>query len=132
MCCNTVSRLFIDQLFRCGDLSENVSSCSVCSLDHCIIFGQIVIKKKKKSLKCRYAFCLFSVSPCSLTAGRPEYFPTFQSYSGSDVKGAYSALLVKFSIPEGLYKACFLLNFHLDCVRSFVLHRLCVPAEDNA
>lgn len=44
MCCNTVSRLFIDQLFRCGDLSENISSCSVCSLDHGIIFGLIVKK----------------------------------------------------------------------------------------
>lgn len=95
MCCNTVSRLFIDQLFRCGDLSESVSSCSVCSLDHHIIFGLIV----KQSLKRRYDFCLFSVSHCSLNI-RPEYFLNIQSYSGNDMKGAHSALLVKFSIQK--------------------------------
>lgn len=57
-------------------------------------------------------FCLFSVSRCSLTV---EYFPTFQSSCRNDVNGEHSSLLVKFSIPEGLFDACFLLNSHLDC-----------------
>lgn len=95
MCCNTASRLFIDQLFRCGDLSESVSSCSVCSLDFHIIFGLIV----KKSLKCRYGFCLFFVSQCSLNI-QPEYFLNIQSYSGHDMKGTHSALLAEFSIQK--------------------------------
>lgn len=95
MCCNTVSRLFIDQLFRCGDVSESVSSCSGCSLDFHIIFGLIV----KNSLKCRYGFCLFFVSQCSLNI-QPEHFLNIQSYSGNDMKGAHSALLVKFSIQK--------------------------------
>lgn len=107
MCCNTVSRLFIDQLFRCGDLSESVSSCSVCSLDLHVIFGLIV----KKSLKCRYGFCLFFVSQCSLNI-QPENFPNIQSYSGNDMKGAHSALLVKFSIQ----KVCIMPVSHFICI----------------
>lgn len=91
LCCNPVSRLFIDQLFRCVDLSENVSSCSV----HLVITLYLG-KSLKNSLKRRSVFFII-LSQCLLTDSHLEHFPTFQSSCRKDEKGVHFACEILYT-----------------------------------